>query len=105
MSVLAKTLENTLSTTDLNLTTLITRAERVLAQLEAWLPPAPPEIDWTAHAYPWRKRGSRGWLDAVINIPLINMTHLQPLEPTKSIIDRNTLQLVGKTRANNVLST
>ncbi|PAX95919.1 AAA family ATPase, partial [Bordetella pertussis] len=33
-----------------------------MAQLEAWLPPAPPDIDWSAHAYCWRKRGSRGWL-------------------------------------------
>ena len=40
-------------------TTLIQRAERVLAQLEAWLPPAPPDIDWNAHAFRWRKRGSR----------------------------------------------
>ncbi|CPP17731.1 Predicted ATPase (AAA+ superfamily) [Bordetella pertussis] len=31
----------------------------MLAQLEAWLPPAPPDIDWSAHAYRWRKRGSR----------------------------------------------
>ena len=36
-------------------TTLIQRAERVLAQLEAWLPPAPPDIDWNAHAFRWRK--------------------------------------------------
>ena len=43
-----------------DLSTLVARAERVLAQLEAWLPPATPEIDWTAHAYRWRG----DWRDA-----------------------------------------
>jgi len=58
--------------TSTDLSTLIGRAERVLAQLEAWLPPAPPEIDWTAHAFRWRKRGARGWLDAVAHVSTIN---------------------------------
>jgi len=96
-------LENTLSATDLS--TLINRAERVLAQLEAWLPPAPPEIDWSAHAYQWRKRGQRGWLDAVKNVSLINMADLQHVERQKSIIDRNTRQFLDKKPANNVLMT
>src|SRR3546814_16366111 len=105
MSVLAKNLENTLSTTDLNLTTLIGRAERVLAQLEAWLPPAPPEIDWTAHAFRWRKRGARGWLDAVQHVSSIDMQDLQHIERQKSVIDRNTQHFLQKKPPNHVLLT
>ena len=85
--------------------TLIQRAERVLAQLEAWLPPATPEIDWTAHAYRWRKRGARGWLDAVRHVARIDMADLQHIERQKGIIDRNTVQFLEKKPANNVLMT
>ena len=88
-----------------DLSTLIGRAERVLAQLEAWLPPAPPEIDWTAHAFRWRKRGARGWLDAVQNVSSINMQDLQHIERQKAIIDRNTQHFLHKKPANNVLMT
>jgi len=88
-----------------DLSTLIGRAERVLAQLEAWLPPAPPDIDWTAHAFRWRKRGARGWLDAVQNVSSIDMRDLQHIERQKSIIDRNTQHFLHKKPANNVLMT
>lgn len=84
---------------------LIDRAERVLAQLEAWLPAAPPEIDWSAHAYRWRKRGARGWLDAVRHVARIDLTDLQHIERQKDIIDRNTRQFLQKKPANNVLMT
>ncbi|SAI48594.1 Predicted ATPase (AAA+ superfamily) [Bordetella ansorpii] len=84
---------------------LLARAERVLAQLEAWLPAAPPEIDWTAHAYRWRKRGARGWLDAVRHIARIDMGDLQHIERQKDVIDRNTRQFLQKKPANNVLMT
>ncbi|NYT82393.1 ATP-binding protein [Alcaligenaceae bacterium] len=88
-----------------DLSTLIGRAERVLAQLEAWLPPAPPEIDWTAHAFRWRKRGARGWLDAVRNVSTIHQEDLQHIERQKAIIDRNTRHFLDKKPANNVLMT
>jgi predicted AAA+ superfamily ATPase len=84
---------------------LIDRAERVLAQLEAWLPAAPPDIDWSAHAYRWRKRGARGWLDAVRHVARIELTDLQHIQRQKDIIDRNTLQFLHKKPANNVLMT
>lgn len=84
---------------------LIDRAERVLAQLEAWLPAAPPDIDWSAHAYRWRKRGARGWLDAVRHIAKIELTDLQHIQRQKDIIDRNTRQFLQKKPANNVLMT
>lgn len=77
----------------------------VLAQLEAWLPPAPPDIDWSAHAYRWRKRGSRGWLDAVRHVARIELDDLQHIERQKDIIDRNTRQFLESKPANNVLMT
>lgn len=89
----------------IDLTTLISRAERVLAQLEAWLPPAPPETDWSAQAFRWRKRGSRGWLDAVQHISRIHSEDLRHIDRQKSIIDRNTRHFLAGKPANNVLMT
>ena len=85
--------------------TLYKRAERALKQLEAWLPPAPPGIDWSAHTYRWRRRGSRGWLDAVGHISRIELDDLQHINRQKGIIDRNTQQFIHGKPANNVLMT
>ncbi|MET0184023.1 MAG: ATP-binding protein [Achromobacter sp.] len=90
---------------DTDLTALTTRALRVLAQLEAYLPPAPPDIDWTAHAFRWRKRGARGWLDAVRHVARIAPDDLQHIGRQKDIIDRNTRQFLRGKPANNVLMT
>ncbi len=84
---------------------LIERAERVLLQLEAWLPPAPPPIDWTAHAWRWRKRGARGWLDTVRHVDAILPDDLLHVERQKTVIDRNTVQFLHGRPANNVLMT
>lgn len=92
-----------MSTPDLTL--LISRAERVLAQLEAWLPPAPPATDWSAHAYRWRKHGARGWLDAVGKVAHMDLDDLHHIERQKSIIERNTKHFLEGKPANNVLMT
>src|SRR5690606_17207521 len=84
---------------------LVTQAARVLAQLEAWLPPAPPAIDWSAHAYRWRRRGSRGWLEAVQHVASIGMQDLQHIDRQKAVIERNTLAFLHAKPANNVLMT
>lgn len=89
----------------LDLTTLVERAERVLAQLEAWLPPVPPETDWTAHAFRWQKRGVRGWLRAIHHVSRIETQDLQHIERQKDIIDRNTRHFIEGKPANNVLMT
>src|SRR5690606_12306355 len=74
-------------------------------QLEAWLPPAPPATDWSAWAYRWRKRGTRGWLDAVRHISQINTADLRHIDRQKEIIDRNTRHFLEGKPANNVLMT
>jgi len=84
---------------------LVAGAQRVLAQLEAWLPPAPPAIDWSAHAFRWRKRGATGWLQAVQHVATIHMDDLQHIDRQKQVIDRNTRHFLEKKPANNVLMT
>lgn len=88
-----------------DLSSLIQRAERVLTQLEAWLPPAPPAINWDAHAFRWRKTGARGWLEGVKHIASIQSADLQHIDRQKAIIDRNTRQFLAGKPANNVLMT
>ena len=92
-----------MSTPDLS--TLVARAERVLAQLEAWLPPPVPDIDWNAYAYRWRTRGARGWLDAVRHVSTVALDDLQHIERQKDVIDRNTRHFLDGRPANNVLMT
>ena len=85
---------------------LLERAVRVLTQLEAWLPPAPPPVNWNARAYRWRKRGaSHGWLDAIAHVSLIHTEDLQHIERQKEIINRNTSHFMQGKPANNVLMT
>jgi uncharacterized protein len=85
---------------------LLVRANRVLTQLEAWLPPAPPPVDWNAMAFRWRKRGTaHGWLDAIQHPHRITTDHLQHIERQKAIIERNTLHFVQGKPANHVLMT
>jgi len=88
-----------------DLTALIRRAEHVLAQLEAWLPPVPPATDWSALAYRWRKQGAGGWLESVHNIARIATDDLLHIDDQKQILQRNTLHFVTGKPANNVLMT
>ncbi len=93
-------------TTGQDMAELLARATRVLTQLEAWLPPAPPSTNWEARAFRWRKRGtSHGWLDAIANVSLIHTEDLQHIERQTEIIDRNTRHFLEGKPANNVLMT
>ncbi len=99
-------MNSTDKTTAPEMADLLARAVRVLSQLEAWLPPTPPAVNWEARAFRWRKRGaSHGWLEAIANVSLINTDDLQHIERQKEIIDRNTLHFVEGKPSNNVLMT
>ena len=88
-----------------DLARVLAQASRVLTQLEAWLPPAPPPIDWAAPAFRWRRRGQRGQLEPVRHLAQIRPDDLQHIERQKAVIDRNTRQFLAGRPANNVLMT
>jgi hypothetical protein len=89
-----------------DLSDLIIRADQVLAQLQAWLPPTPPPTDWDALAFRWRKRGTaHGWLDAIAHPHRITAEDLQHIERQKEVIERNTRHFVQGKPANHVLMT
>jgi len=97
---------NTSNKTTTDLSDLISRADQVLAQLQAWLPPAPPPTNWDALAFRWRKRGTaHGWLDAIAHPHRITAEDLQHIERQKEVIERNTRHFVQGKPANHVLMT
>ncbi len=81
------------------------RVEGILARIEAVLPPAPQPVDWKATAYRWRKRGGRGYLQAVAHPHAIRLDDLVAVDEQKRAIDANTRQFVAGAPANNVLLT
>src|SRR3989454_9431239 len=81
------------------------RAEAVLARLEALLPVPPAEPDWRAHAFRWRKRAERGFLQTVRHPQAIRLDDLVAIDDQKRAIDGNTRQFVAGLPANNVLLT
>ncbi|WP_087735224.1 ATP-binding protein [Paraburkholderia piptadeniae] len=84
----------------------LTRAEAVLVRLEAMLPPAAPDVDWSAAvAFRWRKRHGRGYLQPVPAISSISLDDLQNIDRQKKLIEQNTKQFVSRQPANNVLLT
>ena len=85
---------------------LLARAEAVLGQLEAALPPTPPPPDWQAAiAFRWRTRSGRGWLQAVHQPHPIRLADLENIDDQKARIVANTRQFVAGQPANNVLLT
>lgn len=86
--------------------TLITRAEALLARLEAILPHPLAEPDWGASiAFRYRKRSGSGMLEPVRHVATIRLADLQEVEPQKERLVRNTAQFVAGRPANNVLLT
>lgn len=84
---------------------LLDRALIVLGQLQAWLPPAPPAMNWDAVAWRWQSHGPRGWLEAVQRISPIRLDDLQHVGEQKKVLVRNTLAFLQGKPANNVLMT
>jgi predicted AAA+ superfamily ATPase len=88
-----------------SLTRALDRAEAVLARLEALLPAPPSVPDWRAHAFRWRKRGERGFLQTVPHPQAIRLDDLVAIDDQKRAIDGNTRQFMAGLPANNVLLT
>jgi len=85
---------------------LIARAERLLARLEAVLPHPPDAPDWQASkAFRYRRRGSAAVLEPVRHVASIRLADLREIEPQKERLVRNTAQFVAGQGANNVLLT
>ena len=87
------------------LSRVLDRAEAVLARLEAILPPPLVPPDWSARAFRWRKRGQRGYLQAVFHPQAIRLDDLVAIDAQKRAIDENTRQFLAGLPANNVLLT
>jgi len=90
-----------------DLTSLISRAEQLMARLENVLPHALSEPDWTtAVAWRYRKRSSGGaTLEPVRHIGRIQLSDLQEVDTQKERFTRNLAQFVAGRTANNVLLT
>ena len=89
-----------------DLTTLITRAEALLARLEAVLPHPLTAPDWAASiAFRYRRRGGSGLIEPVRHVAPIRLESLVEVEPQKERLLRNTEQFVAGLGANNVLLT
>ncbi len=85
---------------------LISRAERLMQRLEALLPAAQPDTDWTAGvAFRWRSHGASGHLQPVLHPHRIGLNDLQGIEAQKRQVEQNTRQFVQGLPANNVLLT
>ncbi len=84
---------------------LLARLEAILERVEAVLPAVPPGPEWRAHAFRWRKRAGRGFLQPVLHPHAIRLSDLVAIEPQKRAIDVNTRQFVAGLPANNVLLT
>jgi len=85
---------------------LVARAEAVLARVEALLPPTAADPDWRrVTAARWRKRGGRGWLQAVAHPHAIDVGDLVAIDEQKKAVEQNTRQFVAGLPANNVLLT
>ena len=86
--------------------TLITRAESLLARLEAVLPhPLTAPVWAAAIAFRYRKRGGSGLIEPVRHVASIRLDSLVEVEPQKQRLLRNTEQFVDGFGANNVLLT
>ena len=89
-----------------DLSTLITRAEALLARLEAVLPHPLTAPDWAASiAFRYRRRGGSGLIEPVRHVAAIRLESLVEVEPQKERLLRNTEQFVAGLGANNVLLT
>ncbi|TAK90505.1 MAG: ATP-binding protein [Burkholderiaceae bacterium] len=85
---------------------LLQRAEQLLARLEACLPAAASVPDWQASvAFRWRLQQGRKVLQPVSQVARIRLSELCHIDTQKEKIAQNTRQFVAGRPANNVLLT
>ncbi len=88
-----------------DLSAFLQRAEALMARIEAALPPPVPETNWEAHAFRWRQRAGRGWLEAIHSPQAVALDALAQVDRQKERLVRNTAAFVAGRPANNVLLT
>lgn len=84
---------------------LISRAEQVLARLEALFHAPSSPVDWKSVAWRWVKVNNQGQLQAIAHPHQIALENIQFVEAQKAQIVRNTQQFLKGFTANNVLLT
>ena len=86
---------------------LLLRAGQLIDRIEAVLPQAPGEPDWSASvAFRYRKRSTgHGVLEPVRHVGAMRLSDLKEIDAQKARIQRNTLHFVNGQPANNVLLT
>lgn len=86
------------------LDSFLQRAGDLLARLDAWLPPAPHDIDWQrVPAARWQRQFNHGVLLPVTQPQAVAWKQLRGIDEQKAELDRNTKQFVQGLPANNAL--
>lgn len=87
-----------------NLDHFLARADKLMERVEALLPTAPVDIDWSkTHAARWRHNSGRGQLEAVPHPHQLRLADIHCIDDQKRELDRNTRQFLTGAPANNVL--
>ena len=84
---------------------LISRAEHLLARLEALFHEPSSHVDWKSVAWRWLKINNIGQLQAIAHPHQIALENIQFVDAQKAQIVRNTQQFLKGFTANNVLLT
>jgi uncharacterized protein len=89
-----------------DVSSLIERADALLARLEGVLPAPAAAPDWSAGtAFRYRKRAGRGAIEPVKHVATIRLPQLKEVDRQKERLVANTRQFVAGRPANNVLLT
>jgi predicted AAA+ superfamily ATPase len=87
-----------------DISSLIARAENLLARLETLLPSPPAPVDWTqCLAARWVAQRGRGTLVAVAHPRTLHFDDLLGVDRAKAALDRNTRQFLAGAPANDAL--
>ena len=84
---------------------ILNKLEALLNRAQALLPPEPPQVDWGAAAFRWRRTQGGGYLQTVRHPHRIGLDALHNIEPQKQAMVRNTRRFMAGRPANNVLLT